>query len=44
MSPADNAAGTRLEALFNRHPKSTTAGVVAFVLLLQIVGALLDAL
>lgn len=41
---ADNAAGTWLEALFNRRPKTTTAGVVVAILLLQVVGALLDTL
>jgi hypothetical protein len=40
---ADTAAGTRLERWFNDHPKTTTAGMVAFVLLLQVLGALLDA-
>lgn len=40
---ADHAAGTRLERWFNDHPKTTTAGLVAFVLLLQVLGALLDA-
>ena len=40
---ANHAAGTRIEAFFNRHPRATTAGMVAFVLLLQVVGALLDA-
>lgn len=40
---ADTAAGTRLEALFNKYPRATTAGMVAFVLLLQVLGALLDA-
>lgn len=39
---ADTAAGTRIEAFCNRHPRATTAGMVAFVLLLQVVGALLD--
>ena len=42
MNPADHSTGTRLEALFNRYPRLTTAGTVAFVLLLQIVGAVLD--
>jgi hypothetical protein len=44
MSPADTATGTRLEALFNRYPRCTTAGTVAFVLLLQVLGAVLDTL
>ncbi len=39
---ADTAAGTRLEAFFNRHPRATTAGMIAFVLLLLVVGGLLD--
>lgn len=43
MSPADTATGTRLEAFFNRNPRLTTAGTVAFILLLQVVGAVLDA-
>lgn len=40
---ADHAAGTRLERWFNDHPKTTTACLVAFVLLLQVLGAVLDA-
>lgn len=39
---ADQAAGTALEAWFNRHPRITTAGLVAFILLLQVLGAWLD--
>jgi hypothetical protein len=38
----DRITGTRLEAWFNDHPKTTTAGVVVAILLLQVVGALLD--
>lgn len=36
------ATGTALERWFNDHPRATTAGMVAFVLLLQVLGALLD--
>jgi hypothetical protein len=39
---ADTAAGTRLERWFNDHPKTTTAGMVAFALLLLVLGGLLD--
>lgn len=37
------ATGTRLERWFIQHPRITTAGTVAAILLLQILGALLDA-
>lgn len=40
---ADAATGTALERWFNTHPKTTTASVVVAILLLQVVGALLDA-
>lgn len=36
------ATGTRLERWFNTHPKTTTAGVVVAILLLQVLGAVLD--
>lgn len=39
---ADNAAGTWLEALFNRRPKTTTASVVVAILLVMVIGALID--
>lgn len=42
MSPADTASGTRLERWFLTHPRLTTAGTVAFILLLQVLGAVLD--
>jgi hypothetical protein len=39
----NHTTGTRLEAWFNDHPKTTTACTVVAILLLQVVGALLDA-